>query len=68
MNGFISPKSARVSNLLYINVWAIDVDYKKTEEFKLLKPEEMYERHIEPFVVHIIYHVLPTLKPEINCG
>lgn len=49
MNGFISPKSARVSNLLYINVWAIDVDYKKTEEFKLLKPEEMYERHIEPF-------------------
>lgn len=22
MNGFISPKSARVSNLLYINVWS----------------------------------------------
>lgn len=30
MNGFISPKSARVSNLLYINVWAIDVALKGT--------------------------------------
>ena len=37
MNGFISPKSARVSNLLYINVWAIDVDYKKDRGIQIIE-------------------------------
>lgn len=51
MNGFISPNRASEKNLLYVNAWAIDVDYKKhgTGTYKDLTPLKMFEKHIKPF-------------------
>lgn len=48
MNGFISPTNARQQNLLYINAFAIDIDYKAVPRFKKMEPLEIWE-HLKSF-------------------
>lgn len=44
MNGFITPNSARESNLLYLNAFAIDLDYRKYTRFQNEEPLVVYQK------------------------